>query len=161
MSNIVRAIILLLVLTYLSGCKATSADVSFETIETLQKLAYASYQAGDLHQAEGHWRKLTQLTPLNSIAWCQLGHVHYRRHRYQAASKSYQKCLEINPSQIDVWHSLSAVKLREATETLLLGSSYISDNSDSQLVRNYQRLQRELLRLHGVADGYLGVHHED
>lgn len=156
-----RLTLLIIIPILLWGCKNTPTDASFETIETLQQLARSSYQAGDLHQAEGYWRELTRLTPLHSLAWCQLGHVHYRLHRYQAASKAYHKCLEINPNQVDIWHNLSAVKLREATETLLLGRAYLTDSRDSKLVTNYHRLQRELLRLHGIADGYLGERHAD
>lgn len=151
--NKLNAGAVLLFVGSLVGCQATNA--SFDNIAQLQDLASQSYIAGDLHQAEGYWLDIAKVMPEHNRAWCQLGHINYRLHRYSAASNAYQKCLAIAPQQLSIWHSLTAVKLREASETLLMGSAHLNNEENANLVSKYQLLMRELLRLHGIADGFL------
>lgn len=150
MNNFKWAIILLLSF-YLLGCKTN--DASFETIAQMQELATQAYTNGDLHRAEGLWSDIVRVMPEHAEAWCQLGHIDYRLHRYAAANNAYQKCLVIKPRNIAVWHNLTAVKLRDASETLIRGSAYLTTEHDRDLVGKYQLLLRELMRLHGIADG--------
>lgn len=150
MNNFKWAIVLLISFELL-GCKTN--DASFETIAQMQELATQAYINGDLHSAEGLWSDVVRVMPEHSEAWCQLGHIHYRLHRYTAANNAYQKCLSITPENIAIWHNLTAAKLRDASETLLSGSAYLTTEHDQVLVGKYQLLLRELLRLHGIADG--------
>ncbi|MBR9908668.1 MAG: hypothetical protein GYB30_11580 [Gammaproteobacteria bacterium] len=152
MSKFKRAVIVAIGLP-LIGCQ--SNDASFENIAQLQELAQRAYVSGDLHQAEGLWLDIVKVMPEHTEAWCQLGHIDYRVHRYTAATHAYQKCLAITPHNVSAWHSLTAAKLREASETLLIGSAYLEGEKDQRLVANYQRLLRELMRLHGIAGGEL------
>lgn len=137
-----------------SACQSTNA--SFENVSQLQQLATHAYAAGDLHLAEGYWLNVTQAMPEHADAWCQLGHIDYRLHRYTAAGNAYQKCLAITPNNLAVWHNLTAVKLREASATIIQGSGYLAEEDNQQLIHKYRLLMRELLRLHGIADGALG-----
>lgn len=138
----------------ISACQSTSA--SFENVAQLQQLASHAYAAGDLHLAEGYWLNITQAMPEHTDAWCQLGHINYRLHRYAAAGNAYKKCLAITPNNLAAWHNLTAVKLREASATIIQGSGYLEASDNQQLTHKYQLLMRELLRLHGIADGVLG-----
>lgn len=153
----------LVLLIPLVGCKSTQ-QVRFDTIEQQQKIAIAAYQQGDLHIAEGYWRKIVSAMPEHAQSWCQLGHVNYRLHRYQAASNAYQRCLNLAPEQANIWHNLAAVKLRQATELLLTGQAYLEVAEGRvethSFAYNYQRLMAELVRFHGVADKSIELTYE-
>lgn len=139
-----------------SGCAATE-KTTFNTLEQQRAIASKSYQQGDLHIAEGYLQRIVSSLPDHSDSWCKLGHINYRLNRYSAATNAYEKCLSLTPELPEIWHNLAAVKLRQATEFLLTGRAYITEQTEtgepSSFAMNYDRLLNELGRLHGVA-GY-------
>lgn len=146
-----KLIPLVLLLLSLLGCKTTVLPEG--ALEKNTKIASLAYQRGDLHLAEGYLQRILDTNPNHSDSWCQLGNIRYRLHDYEAATRAYDRCLKLNPSQPVIWHNAAAVKLRQATELLLIGQGYLADNSapvSSPLASQIQQLLVELMRLHGI-----------
>lgn len=131
--------ILVLMLPGLSGC--TSKPPS-ETFDRQLAAAYQSYQEGDLTSAEARWRALVQIDPELTEGWCLLGHIGLRQQRYHEALRHYQTCLELTPAQPAIWHNIAVIRIRQATEALLVGAPYQTDSEHRLLLAKLLKLQR-------------------
>lgn len=137
-----------------SGCQMTSTSMAnHEHMDTHYQIAKKAYQQGDLHVAEGYLHRVTAVEPNHAPSWCLLGHIGFRLNRYEAAQQGYERCLRIHPQQPLIWHNLAALRLRQATELLMTGLPYLTQET-APLVphfkQNYQLLLNELKYLHGL-----------
>lgn len=143
---------MMLACLFIGGCQSTQPKLGELTLQPAIENATAAYQQGDLQLAEGLWRRLLERDPSLLDAWCHLGHIGFRQHAYEAALSAYQKCLQYQPQQPEIWHNMAVIKLREASELLIQGSAFIDDNRDpNQDAHNYSRLLNALMLLQRVS----------
>lgn len=150
----------------LMGCQTTQSRELELQLEPALYAAQTAYRQGDLHFAEGLWRQVLDAYPEQGQVWCDIGHVNYRVHRYDAAYEAYQFCLANNPQQPDIWKNLAAIRLRQATELLLAGHAYLgmptsfgARNNQAQRYE-YEMLMQQLLALHRVESPIAEQHDE-
>ena len=147
-----RISLLLGVIMLLGGCQSTAPQPTEMTFAPLLDNATKSYQQGDLQLAEGLFRQLIAHDPSLMIAWCHLGHIGFRQHRYEAAINAYQQCIRYQPQQPDIWQNMAVIKLREASELLIQGSAFLPPAQEAQQIQsNYSRLIQSLMLLQRIS----------
>ncbi len=142
-------LLVVLISLFLAGCATTNLP-ELEAIQQ-QQVAQDAYLSGDLHLAEGLWRRAIKRNSQLQHLWCKIGHVNFRLHEYEAAFQAYQRCLADDREQPIVWRNLAAVRLRQATELLLIGHKYlvtITAPETQQFRSDYERLMKQLLSFH-------------
>jgi tetratricopeptide (TPR) repeat protein len=81
--------------------------VAQEDTETRLALAQLLLEANRLDQAQREIERALTLSPYNASAHRLQGDLYYRQHRVEEAIGAYQRAFQLDPTQIDVYVSLS------------------------------------------------------
>jgi len=134
-----KLILVSALLMALSACASQPLSAAFD-----QRIALANhaYQIGDLNTAEATWRQVLKIDAEVTEGWCALGHIAFRQQRYEEALRHYEQCLKLMPEQPKIWHNLAVIRIRQATETLIIGAPYQAQRAHPNLLNALLRLQR-------------------
>lgn len=130
---------LVAVLLMLTACTSQPLTQAFEA---RINMAHHYYKIGDLNAAEASWRALLAKDAELTEGWCALGHIGFRQQRYEEALRHYEQCLKLSPEQPKIWHNLAVIRIRQATETLIIAMPYQSQQANPKLLNALLRLQR-------------------
>jgi tetratricopeptide (TPR) repeat protein len=81
--------------------------VARDDTDTRLSLAQLLLEANRLDQAQREIERVLTLSPYNASAYRLQGHLYYRQHRFEEAISAYQRAFQLDPTQIDVYVSLS------------------------------------------------------
>jgi len=112
-----KYLILLFLLTIISGCATNSVnteDVQSETskLEAAEKAAERLYRSKAYEDALVKYVTVINLDPLNENAYVKIGIIHDFMKSYTLAAKAYTKALQINSENITAREGLGVVLLR-------------------------------------------------
>jgi len=79
--------------------KTIKAEGDRLNTKTLERLADAYNDAGDLKNAAATYQKIIELSPKNPTIYLKLGNVQNEKHLYQEASENYQKSIKLQPEK--------------------------------------------------------------
>ncbi|OIM99873.1 hypothetical protein BFR57_04790 [Idiomarina sp. MD25a] len=126
----------------LSACTSTPQSPQYAQYQLGNAKAW--YEQGDLLSAEQQLNALHQNGAGSAASWRLLGNIHLRQHRLEAAREAYQKSVQLNPHEADVWHNLALTELRQTTATLMRARTQLQrlPDEDERLLALLLKLQR-------------------
>jgi tetratricopeptide (TPR) repeat protein len=121
--------------------------VAQETTETRLALAQTLLDANRLDQAGRQIDRLLRLSPYNASAFRLQGDLYYRQGQFEQAVDAYQRAFQLDPTQIDVYVSLSDQLRRHGGRPveileLLRAASDINPDEATLLIALGDQLQR-------------------
>lgn len=113
-------------LTYMSGMFTESVayysnaiNIQPMSVEARLGIVYPESAVGNWGHIVGHYRKILEIDPMNSVANYRLGSIYYGRQEYETAHRYFEKLVNLYPFDYDAllmygWTNLKMGKLREA-----------------------------------------------
>ena len=117
-----KTIIVLLLLTNLSGCNLTGVKETEETPKVdflaLKEEADFAYLNNDMVTSERNYKILVQEIPGEALFWFRLANVYVRTNRPDAAISLYREAVIRDPEFSKAWYNLGIVQLKQTAFSL-------------------------------------------
>ena len=120
---------LVLLVTLLSGCVATTPVDKAKHLLTLDQQAQMFYQSGDYTNALAAYQTLANEMKTEARYWYFVGNCYARLERSNEAVQAYREALVRRPDDAKAWHNLVLVEAKLMSNTMAeMSQSVPADN---------------------------------
>ena len=99
--------------------KPENTNYARQQLESLRQTAENAYQAEDWQSAVDQYNLILDQYDSDALAWYRYGNANAELGNIDTAISALQTSIELNPENIEAWHNLGILHLRNATTTFI------------------------------------------